>query len=168
MKLPLLALLVLSPLFISASLAQTQTQTPAPAADPANPVPPGTRVRPGETKTNPDGVRVENPARPTSKGDTYVDPEVDEELEPGEDPVSTVTVRPKSKPKISGIDGNDKVIVNRQGDAEVTGKGGSVRVDSGGKVKVTNEAGNHGDITITTATGTVVTVSPGNTATVSA
>jgi hypothetical protein len=140
--------------------ASSSTGTP-PA--PATAKPKGERVAPGETKTNPDGVKVTNPERPESKGDVYLDPKPGTAVEG--DVESTVTCRPKSKPTIEGIDATDKVIVNRQSEATVKGTGGEVILQSGGKVTVTAEKGG-GSIVVRPSAGPPTTVHPGSTVTV--
>ena len=118
-------------------------------------------VTPGNSHDNND---VQVTCDVDSSGNITVDPETGTSTSN-----STVVFKTGAKGSVTGIEAGDSVSVRANGHATVSGTGGTVDIGgTGATVTVTNtaEAGG-GNITVTTGSGTTVTVPPGNTATVS-
>lgn len=155
-----------TPLAIIFALVLSATLLAAPPNDP-DPTPVGSstrhKVKVGETHTNTDDATVEH--KDGSKGKVYIDPKA------GTSSSEThITLTTRAKADVSGLDANDTVDCSGSVEGTISGEGGTVNLQGGCVVTVTNtsttpgQGGSH-TITVNLPSGGEVSIGPGSSAT---
>jgi len=121
----------------------------------------GTTIKPGEMKTNLDGVTVTNDK--DSKKNATMTPK-----RGSSDSKTKVKLPRDTKGRVDDIDSSDTVDVGNGSEVTITGTGGTVNVGAGATVTVINTAplGGGTPILVTTPSGVTVTVPAGSTSTI--
>ena len=115
-----------------------------------------TKVKPGESKCNGDGVCVDNKSKRKKITMTPGEGKGDASSE------TTVNTPTGADSDISGIDGNDTVTLGSSNTGNISGTGGTVNVSGGSTVTVTCDPGTGSTPITVNVSGTTITVNPGS------